>query len=622
MIMTVKTTYLAKILGSPVISDSGRQAGYIVDFSIVLLENKPRISQAIIFDFNTSTNKLASKDCFSVFNPNRFELSTKTNDLPPYHHTGNMVTATQLWDKSVIDTTNVRTIAVNDICLAFDDQEEKSLWVSGVDISFRAAMRRMKLDGLLTPILRKLGFSMQDEVIPWEKIIGFNEQFTSLTTQITSDHLQTLHPADLADILDDLPAKEQMSVIENLDDELAAETLAEAEEYTQVQIIERLDTETASEIIEEMDPDEAADLLQDMDQDKAKAILDHMDSSEASDVRKLLKYGEDTAGGLMTTEYAAIYEDFTVSDAFSHLRLVVADIEIIYYMYIIDSQERLKGVVSIRDLLSANPNIPISEIMDDDLVSVTPDTPQEDVANLISKYDFMGIPVVNEQNEIMGVVTVDDVMDVMEEEASEDIFKLAGSSEDELTYTSPLQACKARLPWLLITLGTGFLTSTILKHFMTDFKQVIALSYFVPVVMAMGGNTGIQSSTLVIRGLALDSFSGSELLGKLLKEIYSGALMGLSCGLIVGVWAEFLIRSGASEAGAFSSTYFALTVGSAMMAAMTFAAMFGALVPIIFEKLEIDPAVASGPFVTSSNDIFALLIYYGVAMLMLSLATG
>ncbi len=322
----------------------------------------------------------------------------------------------------------------------------------------------------------------------------------------------------------------------------------------------------------------------------------------------------------MTSEYATVFEDFTVSEAFAHLRLIAADIEIIYYMYVVDAQEKLKGVVSIRDLLSASPKTLLSEIMDDDLVTVTPDVLQEEVANLMSKYDYMAIPVVNEAEQIIGVVTVDDVMDVMEEEASEDMFKFAGSSEEELNYTSPLQACRARLPWLLITLGTGFITSSILRSFMAEFDQVIVLAFFVPVVMAMGGNTGIQSSTLIIRGMALNSFSGGDLIKRLFSEVAAGAIMGIACGLLVGTWAKYLISTDAVVSASFSPFFLALTVGIAMMAAMTFAAMFGALVPIIFDRFNIDPAVASGPFVTSSNDIFALIIYYAVAMGMLAYA--
>jgi magnesium transporter len=617
-IMNVKTYYLKTLIGTPVLSDSGRQSGYVTDFVVKLKNGLPCFDKVVVFAFDSATTRLAKRSDFKDFSPEKFLLIKTMSDLPPFSEAAGMVTATQLWDKSVIDTVNVRTVQINDLKVAIT--ENGLLSVIGIDISFSAALRRLGLERYVGPVLKKLGVEMDEDIIGWDKIIGFSDQFANLTSEETSDNLQNLHPADLAEILEDLDQSERISILENLDEDVAAETLAEAEAETQLQIIENLDAETASEIIEEMDPDEAADLLQDMDQEKAKAILEHMDLDDSSDVRKLLEHREDTAGGLMTTEYAAIFEDFTVADAFSHLRLVAADIEIIYYMYVIDSDEKLKGVVSIRDLLSANPAQLVTEIMDDDLVIVYTDTEQEEVANLISKYDYMAIPVVNQQQQIVGVVTVDDVVDVIEEEASEDLFKFAGSSEDELNYTSPLQACRARLPWLLITLGTGFITSSILKNFMTEFSQVLVLAFFVPVVMAMGGNTGIQSSTLIIRGMALNSFSGGDLFKRLISEIAAGGLMGVACGTIVGIWARYLIATDVATSANFSAIFLALTVAIAMMASMTFAAMFGALVPIVFDRFKIDPAVASGPFVTSSNDIFALIIYYAVAFTMLSYA--
>lgn len=616
--MSVKTYFLKNLIGAPVLSDSGRQSGYVSDFVLKLKNGQPRLDRVVVYAFDSANTRLARRNDFKEFSPEKFLLEKTISDLPLFTATAETVTATQIWDKSVIDTVNVRTVQINDLVIKRDD--DGSLFVAGIDISFSAAVRRLGLEGLASRFLKRLGFEMEEELIDWDKIIGFSDQFENLTSEETNDNFQNLHPADLAEIIEDLDEEERISILENLDEDVAAETLAEVESETQLQIIETLDAETASEIIEEMDPDEAADLLQDMDQTKARAILEHMDLDDSSDVRKLLEHREDTAGGLMTTEYAAIFADFTVADAMKHLRLVAADIELIYYMYVIDIDEKLIGVISIRDLLSANPHQKVTEIMDDDLVAVYTDTEQEEVANLISKYDYMAVPVINHQQQIVGVITVDDVVDVIEEEASEDMFKFAGSSEEELNYTSPVQACRARLPWLLITLGTGFITSSILKHFMNDFSHVLVLAFFVPVVMAMGGNTGIQSSTLIIRGMALNSFSGSELFRRLLSEIAAGAMMGIACGGVVGIWARYLIATDASISINFSPVFLAITVGIAMMAAMTFAAMFGALVPILFDRLQIDPAVASGPFVTSSNDIFALVIYYAVSILMLTYA--
>jgi magnesium transporter len=261
----------------------------------------------------------------------------------------------------------------------------------------------------------------------------------------------------------------------------------------------------------------------------------------------------------------------------------------------------------------------LGEMAHHHVVSATVDMDQERVGHLMSKYDLSALPVVDTQQRLVGRITWDDVMDVMEDEASEDLFLFAGSDDAELDYASPLQACKVRLPWLLITLGAGFITSTILKRFMLDLSQVFALSFFVPIVLAMGGNTGIQSSTLIIRGLAVGALEGRGITKLLGRELAAGAIMGVFCGLIMGIWAHILISFSPGQGTEFSPLYLAFTVGLALFAAMSFAAIFGAFVPIVLNRAEIDPAVASGPFVTASNDILALLIYYGVAIALIGL---
>ena len=239
----------------------------------------------------------------------------------------------------------------------------------------------------------------------------------------------------------------------------------------------------------------------------------------------------------------------------------------------------------------------------------------EEVAKLIAKYDISAIPVVDEQGRLVGRITVDDVMDVMEEEASEDIVRLAGSDEAELTNESPLVALKARLPWLLITLVTSFVTSLILKAFMHDLSEILILTIFVPIVMAMGGSTGIQSSTLAVRGLALGTIDHRRIWHLFRKEMATGAMMGILCGAIIGAWVHYALRHDATVS--VPAVYLSATVAVALFSAMTFAELYGAFVPVMLNRVKIDPAVASGPFVTASNDIAALLIYYVITVLLI-----
>lgn len=369
-----------------------------------------------------------------------------------------------------------------------------------------------------------------------------------------------------------------------------------------------------------MAPDDAADMLAELDDKLSEEVLDLMESEDSEEVRELLRYDEDSAGGIMTTDFVALRGSETGQEALDHIGSLELD-EPVYSAYVIGENNQLIGYVQLWQLLKTeNRQKTLDEFAEKAVFSVHPETDQEEVAQIMSKYDLSSLPVTDALGRLVGRITIDDMVDVIEEEASEDIFKLAGSNDAELEDASPIASCKARLPWLLITLATGFLTSMILKAFIHRITgmEVLALSFFVPIVMGMGGNTGIQSSTLIIRGLAVGSFHEKQLYHLLLRELTTGMLMGLICGSVIGIWARFVI--GASTV--FNPSFLAFTVGLALVSAMMFAAVFGAFVPLVLNRFKIDPAVASGPFVSASNDIIALLIYYGVTFLLIGLHTA
>jgi magnesium transporter len=426
-----------------------------------------------------------------------------------------------------------------------------------------------------------------------------------------------LHPADIAEIINHAPASSHNILFELLNDEIKPDVLAELDDQAEADILEELTSEQISDIVEEMAPDDAADVLGELKENRSEEILKLMEDDESEDVRELLQYEEDTAGGIMTTDVVTLAATMTASEAIEHIGGLDLE-EPIYSVYVVTADEKLTGSVQLWELLKkVHQHSALEELADKETIFVHTNTDQEEVARIASKYDLSSLPVLDWQDKLVGRVTVDDIMDVIEEEASEDIFKLAGSSDSELEDTSPLQACKARLPWLLITLATGFVSSLILKSFMIHLglAEIVALSFFVPIIMAMGGNTGIQSSTLIIRGIALGASHSSRIKKILTHEIIAGATMGLICGTTIGLWAHFIISHDATTTVA--PAYLALTVGIALFSAMAFAAVFGALVPVLLNRAKIDPAVASGPFVSASNDIFALLIYYGVTMIMI-----
>ena len=430
---------------------------------------------------------------------------------------------------------------------------------------------------------------------------------------VVAERLGALHPADIADVIDSAPHDSRERLFSLLDDEIKPAVLAELEAVAGAHVVESLTNRELSEIVEEMDPDDAADLIGDLPEERADVVLGLMDDEGSEDVRKLLEYDEDTAGGIMTTDVVSMQGDRTVAEALEAIAYLDED-EPFVSAYTVDGQDHLIGSVSVWALLrEKNRQRPLREIAQTKVASAHVNVDQEEVARLLTHYDLSALPVVDDDGVLVGRVTVDDIIDVVEEEASEDIFRLAGSDDAELDSWSPLKSCAVRLPWLLMTLLGGFVTSLILKHFHARLSEIIILAAFVPIVLAMGGNTGIQSSTLIVRRIALGTLEGRSVFRLLSREIMIGALMGLVCGLVMGAWAHFVIVRGMGG-HMLHPVHLAAVVGLALFSAMTFAAMFGALVPILLDRFRIDPAVASGPFITITNDISALLIYFAVTI--------
>ena len=401
--------FLADLVGSSVCDPSGNVVGTISDFTILLGDKFPRLPQIVIQPTSGDQKLLARRDQFKEFRFGKYVISS-ASDMIPLEKIPDQVLLKSIWDKQIVDISDVKVVRVNDLEIA---EFQGDFRLFGVDVGTRGLIRRMGWENWLCPFLERVRIPVSNEIIRWDVVEGLSPHPSHLKLTISSQKISELHPADIADILDDLSVHEGLSLIKSLDNETAAETLAEAETETQVQILEQMSSEKASDILEEMEPDEAADILQDLDDHKAAEILSHMEPDEASDVRELLKHEEDTAGGMMSKGFATIFEEFTVAEAFTHLRLVAVDLEIIYYLYVIDKQEKLKGVVTIRDLLVANPSVSITSIMNADLFHVGPETCQEEVANLISKYNLLALPVLDEEGVILGVVTVDDVMELL-----------------------------------------------------------------------------------------------------------------------------------------------------------------------------------------------------------------
>lgn len=433
------------------------------------------------------------------------------------------------------------------------------------------------------------------------------------------DAFRDSHPADIAECLHDADRDDLPRIFALITQDARGDVLGELREKTGSEIIESLTDKALADIVGDMPPDDAADLIRDLPEERSEHILDLTKDEQATEVRKLLRYHAGTAGGIMTPDVIAMNGNQTVAEALQAIAYMDVDEQFVY-AYIVDHTNCLIGYAGVWQLLrTRNRQRALRDIAQTDVAAAHVDMDQEEVAQLMKKYDVGVLPVVDKDGCLLGRITGDDVIDVMAEEASEDIFRLAGSDDAELDTTSPLETSIVRLPWLMITLAGGAITSIVLRNFVSRLSDFIILTAFVPIVLAMGGNTGIQASVLSVRRIALGSMQGRRLSKLLLRETAAGALMGLVCGTIIGIWAHVLIgRTPTSVLAAGPPPiYLAAVVALALFCAMTFAAVFGAFVPLVLDRLHIDPAVAAGPFVTITNDISALLIYFGTTLLLL-----
>jgi len=355
-------------------------------------------------------------------------------------------------------------------------------------------------------------------------------------------------------------------------------------------------------LIKDLGPDDVAYLLGVLPEERAKEILSLMRKEDSTEVADLLKYPKGTAGGIMTTEFFALSEDATAQDAIQRLQLAT-DTEMVFYIYVIDKDERLVGVLSLRRLLTVPPSTPLKNFVTRDIISVTVDMDQEEVARQVASYNLLAIPVLDNDNRLVGIITVDDVVDVIREEATEDMLKMAGAIEEgTVSKSSSLASAKHRLPWLFTNLVGSLLSGAILWEFRYTIQEVVAIVSFIPVIAAMGGNVGLQSSTLIIRGLATGLIELTDVRTVFFREIKVGLLMGLACGVILTVVGWI-----------WHQEFLGMVVGVSLILAFMVSTSMATFMPIFLKRMGVDPAVAAGPFVTTANDITGITIYLSLA---------
>jgi magnesium transporter len=417
------------------------------------------------------------------------------------------------------------------------------------------------------------------------------------------------HPVEIAEIIDNLAEEMKWYLFQLLNAETASAVLPEVSDFSRNQILEQIEVPRLAEIVDETASDDAVDILGELSPKRAEEVLDRIGDEKTLELRQLLRYGEETAGGLMTKQFASVSEDANVQEAIEQIRASVDAEDAVYNIYVTDRRGVLVGALALSQLILNKPEEKVSQFMATDLITVPTDMDQEEVAVLVEKYDLASVPVVDRVGRLVGRITVDDVVDVIVEEASEDISKMAGTTDEEIRQDSALRIASIRLPWIVISLLSGIMSGTIISHFRSTLGSLLALAFFIPVITAMGGNIGIQSSAIVVRGLATGEIGLFQVARRLFREVRIGLLMGVMCGGIVGLVA-FLWQD---------NPLLGAIVGSSMLIAITVAATMGALVPLLFKRLNIDPAIATGPFVTMSNDLVGLFIYFGLAFMLLRL---
>ncbi|PZW44275.1 MULTISPECIES: magnesium transporter [Mesonia] len=421
-------------------------------------------------------------------------------------------------------------------------------------------------------------------------------------------HLEELHHADIAEILDEISLDDATYVIKLLESDKTAEVLMELDEDDRDKIINNLSAKEIAEEIEEMDTDDAADIVAELSDDLKQSVISHIEDEEHADnIVELLRYDEDSAGGLMAKELVKVNENWSVTGCMSEMREQAEEVTRVHSIYVVDNKDRLKGRLSLKDLLTASSDAQISDIYIDKVDYVSVHTPGDEVARIMQKYDLEAIPVINEMGRLVGRITVDDIIDFIKEEAEKDYQMAAGISEDVEADDSVWQLTRARLPWLILALIGGFVSVKVLGTFDAAMEKHGELFFFVPLIAAMAGNVGVQSSAIVLQGLANQSLKGS-LFKRLIKEVLLSLLNGAVLAILLIVGGMFLLNLNLD---------FGLTVGISLISVIIIASLIGTFVPIILDKQGIDPAMATGPFITTSNDICGILIYFTIAKLIL-----
>lgn len=412
-----------------------------------------------------------------------------------------------------------------------------------------------------------------------------------------------IHPADIAEIINHLTKDEAKFAFSTLDTETASEVILELDDNLREKILEDVTAEKIADIVDELDTDDATDIVSELPENVAEQVLEFIEPESSEEVKELLKYRDDSAGGIMSSDFVSVMEDASVADAIEEVRKQADNIDHIYYIFVTKNNSELIGFLLLKSLLIHPLDTKVASILEEELITVQPDDDQELVANLMKKYDLVSIPVIDNDGIILGRITIDDIVDVIGEEAEEDIQKFAGLSEEEEISDSSIKISRIRLPWLFVALFGELISAVVLASFQASIEKILIASFFIPVVMAMGGSSGTQAAIVMVRRLAVHDVWFSNSFKKIFKEFMVGFVNGIICGAILIIATHFLFDA---------ELKFSIVLSLSLLIIMIFATVAGASIPLILKKFGADPAVATGPFVTTMNDVFGLSIYLSI----------
>lgn len=415
--------------------------------------------------------------------------------------------------------------------------------------------------------------------------------------------IEEFQPWDLAQQYEHLPNKHRNKFLLYLSIDQLTDLIEELEKEDQLEVIHKLGVEKSTKVLDLMENDDLAMMLTDLSPEEIEDIISEMKQEESAIVQNIMRYAPETAGRIMNNRYVWIPIEYTVKDAVEKLKHFAELAEYLNYLYIIDENRKLLGVVSYKDLLLSEPETKMEDIMYSRVVKADVYTDQEEVAKLIGRYNFVSLPIIDENDTLVGVITVDDILDVVIQEANEDIERLSASGKAIDFNTKPFIAASRRLPWLILLLFIGLVSGSIISGFEETLEQVVALAFFMPMIAGMTGNTGTQSLAVVVRGLISEDLTVKQAIKLLGRELWVGLMIGIICGILIAIIAYIWM----------GSLYLGLVVGVSLLITLIIGTLAGTIIPLILYKINIDPAIASGPLITTVNDILSLLIYFGIA---------